>query len=293
VNALVARIAAGVTLLAGAGVLFGPQPVAIAGGILLGFVLPGLALTESLFRHRSLTAVERTMLAPALSLAVLVSAGLVIYAAGYALDRVAWTSATVLVALGGLVVPGVPIRTRAERMALAAAASNDKTEMIPIIRDGDPDPRTGTPALPPPLVRPVPPKERPPLKRIARQLIPMVLVLAILGFGGWYSFDSSRRGYDVTVTALSAVPSGTPDAAGQRTLEVAATGLVAADGPYSVVVTGETGTPLIRRSVPVPGDGEWSELLTVGPDRTTISLYRAGDTTTPYRTLFIAAEEQQ
>jgi hypothetical protein len=293
VNALVARIAAGVTVLAAAGALFGPAPTAIAGGILLGFVLPGLALTEALFRGRTLTAVERTMLAPALSLAVLVIAGLVIYAAGYALDRVAWTSATVVVTLAALVVPGVPIRTRAERMARAAAASNDKTEMIPIIRDGDPDPRTGTPALPPPLVRATPPKPRPPLKRIARQLIPMVLVVAMLGFAGWYSFNSSRHAYDVTVTALSAVPHGAPDPAGQRVVEVSASGLVPADGPYSVVVTGETGTPLVRRSITVPSDGEWSEQLSIGPDRTTISLYRASDTTTPYRTLQLAAEEQQ
>jgi hypothetical protein len=283
-NALVARIAAGVTVLAGAGVLFGPSTTAIAGGILLGFLLPGLALTEALFRGRTLTAVERTMLAPALSLAVLVIAGLVIYAAGYALDRVAWTSATVAVTLVSLVVPGVPIRTKAERMAVAAAASNDQTEMIPIIRDD---------TLPPPLVRPTPPKQRPPFKRIGRQLIPMVLVLAMLGFAGWYSFDSSREAYDVTVTALSAVPHGTPDAAGQRVYEVSATGLVAANGPYSVVVTGETGTALIRRSVAVPSNGEWSADLTVGPDRTTISLYRATDTTTPYRTLYIAAEEEQ
>jgi hypothetical protein len=284
VNALVARIAAGVTLLAGAGVLFGPAPTAIAGGILLGFVLPGLALTEALFRGRTLTAVERTMLAPALSLAVLVIAGLVIYAAGYALDQVAWTSATLVVTLAALVVPGVPIRTKAERAARAAAASNDKTEMIPIIRDD---------TLPPPLVRLTPPKQRPPFKRIGRQLIPMVLVLAMLGFAGWFSFDSSRQSYDVTVTALSAVPNGTPDAAGQRTLEVSVSGLVKADGPYSVVVTGETGTALIRRSVAVPSSGEWSEDITVGPDRTTISLYRATDTTTPYRTIYISAEEQQ
>jgi hypothetical protein len=289
VNALVARIAAGVTVLAGAGVLIGPQPFAIAGGILLGFVLPGLALTEALFRRRVLTAVERTMLAPALSLAVLVIAGLVIYAAGYALDRIAWTSATVLVTLVALVFPGVPIRNRAERMALAAAASNDKTEMIPIIRDDDPDPRTKVATLPPPLVRP---KEKPPLKRIARQLIPMVLVVAMLGFAGWFSFDNSRRSYDVAVTALSAVPSGTPDAAGQRVMEVSVSGLVPADGPYSVVVTGETGTPIIRRSITVPSDREWSERLSIGPDRTTISLYRSNDTAA-YRTLYIAAEEQQ
>jgi hypothetical protein len=288
VNALVARITAGVTVLAGVGVFFGPPPITIAGGILLGFVLPGLALTEALFRRRTLTAVERTMLAPALSLAVLVISGLVIYVAGYALDRVAWTSATLVVTLGALVFPGVPIRNRAERMAAAAAASNDKTEMIPIVRDDDPDPRTQKPVLPPPLVLT---KEKPPLKRIARQLIPMVLVVAMLGFAGWFSFANSRQGYDVSVTALTATKPTDPDPAGDRSLEVKATGLVAADGPYSLVLTGDAGTAPVRRTVTVPASGTWVERMTVGPERTTISLYRAGESTA-YRTLYVSAVEQ-
>jgi hypothetical protein len=288
VNPLVARITAGVTVLAGVGVFVGPPPITIIGGILLGFVLPGLALTEALFRRRTLTAVERTMLAPALSLAVLVIAGLVIYVAGYALDRVAWTSAALVVTLGALVFPGVPIRNRVERMAAAAAASNDKTEMIPIIRDGDPDPRTHKPVLPPPLILT---KEKPPLKRIARQLVPMVLVLAMLGFAGWFSFSNSRQGYDVGVTALTATKPTDPDPAGDRSLEVKATGLLAADGPYSVVVTGDAGTAAVRRTVPVPVSGTWVERMTVGPERTTISLYRSGDSTA-YRTLYVSAVDQ-
>lgn len=283
-NVLVARITAGVTVLAGVGVFLGPAPITVIGGILLGFVLPGLALTEALFRRRSLTAVERTMLAPALSLAVLVISGLVIYVAGYALDKIAWTSATLVVTLGALVVPGVPIRTRAERIAAARAASNDQTEMIPIIRDGDPDPRT---VLPPPLVLT---REKPPLKRIARQLVPMVLVLAMLGFAGWFSFGNSKAAYDVSVTALSATKPTDPDAAGERSLEIKATGLVAADGPYQVVVTGDAGTAAVRRTVPVSRTGVWVQRMTVGPERTTISLYRSGDSAA-YRTLYVSASE--
>jgi hypothetical protein len=288
VSPLAARIIAGVTVLAGAGVFAGPPATAIAGGILLGFLLPGLALTEALFRRRKLTAVERTMLAPALSLAVLVIAGLLIYVAGYALDKVAWTSATLVVTLSALVVPGVPIRSRAERMAAAAAASNDKTETIPVIRDEDPDPRTHMPVLPPPLILT---KEKPPLKRIARQLIPMVLVLAMLGFAGWFSFSNSRQGYDVSVTALTATKPTDPDPAGDRSLEVKATGLVPADGPYSVVITGDAGTAAVRRTVPVPANRTWVERMTVGPERTTISLYRSGESVA-YRTLYVAAVEQ-
>ena len=116
-NALAARILAAVTVAAGAAVLVGPQPVSTAGGLLLGFVLPGLALTATLLRGRTLTPVERTMLAPALSLAVLVIAGLAIYLSGFVLNRIAWTSATVGVTLMALIVPGVPLPRRWQRHA--------------------------------------------------------------------------------------------------------------------------------------------------------------------------------
>lgn len=241
-----------VTLSSGAAVLFGPRWLAAPGGLLLGFVLPGLALTLALFRargqsRRALNAVERTMLAPALSLAVLVGAGLIIYVAGYTLNRLSWTSATVGVTLIALLLaPGAPARPG------------------------------GTPT-----------------GRIARQLLPMALVLAILGFAGWLSLSDARRAADVTVTALSAAPP-TPVAPGRRTAQitrtvlVTASGLTAGDGPYSLVVTaGHQHTT--RRAVDVPGNGTWTATLALGPERTTIGLYRAGDTA-PYRTLYIAAQ---
>jgi hypothetical protein len=259
VNRLVSGVTAGVTLLAGAGVLAGPPPLAIAGGLLLGFVLPGLALTGAVFRGRRLTAVEHAMLAPALSLAVLVAAGLIIYVCGYALDRTAWTASTVLVTLVALAVPALPVRAR--------PAAVDETVVLPYRNPGPP----------------------PPLTRLVRQLAPLALIIAMLGLAGYYSYQDSRRTYDVTVTALSMTPPGPPDATGRRTVDLTVTGLVAADGPYSLVVTAP-GTPAVRRTVTVPADGIWSDRLTVGADRTTISLYRSRDTAA-YRTLFVAAAE--
>jgi len=238
-------VAAG-TVLAGAAVLVGPSQSAVAGGILLGFVLPGLALGESLFRGRGLTAVERTALVPALSLAVLVAAGLIIYVAGYPLNRVAWVSATVAVTLAALVAAAVP----------GGRPAAGDTE----------------------------PAERP---RLRRHLVPLALVLATLGFAGVYSYRSSVRAYDVRVTALSVSPPGTPDATGRRTVDLTATGLVAADGPYSVVISA-AGTATTRQTVTVPADGVWTDRLSLSSDRTTISLYRTGETTA-YRTLLIAA----
>jgi hypothetical protein len=321
VNAAVARVLAGVTVAAAAGVLAGPPAAAVAGGLLLGLALPGLALTATMFTGRALTAVERTVLAPALSLAVLALGGLVVYVSGYALDRVTWTVATAGVTVLALIVPAVPLprpaagkaaaarATEAEIAALAAAARravqdasrgvgeqrvrmtpaddtvrprpDDATVLLPAVRDADP-----APALPPML--PVRRKEKPPLRRIARQLVPMILVLAVLGGASRLSFYSSRHTYEATVTALSAAPPDPAGATGGRTVTVTASGLVAADGPYRVAVVGPDGVQRSTRTVPVPGSGTWTARLPVGRDRITINLYRAGDTTA-YRTLYVAA----
>jgi len=310
VNAPAARGLAAVTVLAAAAVLAGPPPAAIAGGLLLGLVLPGVALSAVLFRGRALTAVERSVLAPALSLAVLVIAGLVVYASGFALDRVAWTSATAVVTLLALVAPAVPLpRRTAARLAAARAVEAELTVLAAAatlaVQDSarpigeqrvrlTPGPGPDTDrvrVLLPPMVVPVPDVPRLgtlPLTRIARQLVPMVLVLAVLGGGGWLSVVSSRTSYDATVTALSAAPPGVADAAGNRTVVVTASGLVAADGPYRMTVgeAGGTGT----RTVPVPSGGRWTARLAVGRTRTTVSLYRASDDDA-YRTLYIAAAE--
>jgi hypothetical protein len=91
------------------------------------------------------------------------------------------------------------------------------------------------------------------------------------------------------VTALSATPSGPVNAAGNRTVRVSASGLVASDGPYTVIVTGPSGTATLKRIVSVTGDRTWSEALRLpGAQRMTVSLYRFGDTTA-YRTLYISA----
>jgi hypothetical protein len=324
VNAAAARVLVVVTVAAGAAVLAGPAPAAVAGGLLLGLVLPGLALTATLFRGRPLTAVERTVLAPALSLAVLVVEGLLIYLSGHPLDRPAWTAGTAGVTLLGLVVPAVPLPRPSVRRAadaaareaeiadLAAAArlavqgavgeqrvrmtpgaetvrlgpagsADDATLLLPAVRDAGP-----VPVLPPLI--PVRPIQKPPLKRIARQLVPMVLVLAVLGGASWLSFHSSRTNYDRTVTALSAAPPPAADAHGNRTITVTASGLVAADGPYRVAVLGPGGTRTSNRTVAVPGSGTWTATFTVSRARTAIALYRSGDTT-PYRTLYVAAAE--
>jgi hypothetical protein len=127
-------------------------------------------------------------------------------------------------------------------------------------------------------------------RRLVRQLLPMLLVVAVLGGAGWLSFQSSADSYRVTVTTLSAAPPGEVAADGTRQVTVTASGLVAAGGPYTVVMTDPAGTRTAEQSIP-PGGGDWTGTLTLPPAaRMTVGLYRAGDTAA-YRTVIIAATE--
>ena len=298
-----------------AAVLAGPAPLAVAGGLLLGLVLPGLALTAIVFRNRTLTAVERTVLAPALSLAVLVVSGLVLYVAGFGLDRTSWTLGAAGATLLALALKAVPDRVwqgeeseyeyeyvdagepaGRQRAAVAVGAEtvriqlggDAQTEVIPVVRDTAP-PRAREPRVLPGPFAPWSPEQRVRRGQLARQLLPMVLVLAVLAGAGYLSFVSSYSSYDVTVTALSAEPPVPAGAGGNRTVEVTASGLVPDDGPYTVAVTDADGARVLERAVAVDGDGTWTEALTVpGGERLTVGLFRAGDTTA-YRTLVIAA----
>ncbi|GAA2582929.1 hypothetical protein GCM10010435_70860 [Winogradskya consettensis] len=112
-NPLLTRIVWAATTLSALAVLLGPQPLPIIGGLLLGLVLPGTALTGALLRDRTLTVVERVTLAPALSMAVLVIAGLVIYLCRLPLDRVTWTAATAGVTIAALIAALIPSRSPA------------------------------------------------------------------------------------------------------------------------------------------------------------------------------------
>ena len=125
--------------------------------------------------------------------------------------------------------------------------------------------------------------------QLARQLTPMILVLAVLAGAGYLSFVSSYESYDVTVTALSAEPPGPIGVSGDRTVEVTASGLLADDGPYTVAVTDPDGARILERAVAVDGAGTWTAALTLpAAERLTVGLFRAGDTTA-YRTLIVAA----
>ena len=303
-NTVLARVLAGVTVAAGAAVLTGTPVAEIAGGLLLALVLPGLAVTATLFRGRAVSVVERTVLAPALSLAVLVLGGLVIYVSRFALDRTSWTLATGGLTLLALILPAVrPARPAAgsaearevEIAYLAAAAGRAVEgashevgeERIRLRPDGGADGATLLLPVVPQLLS-VRGRQRPPLGRIGRQSLPLILVLVVLGGAGWLSLHSARESYDTTVTALSAAPPAEAGATAGRTVTVTASGLIAADGPYRVAVFDATGTRISTRTVAVPRSGNWTASVAVGRGRTTVNLYRSSDVAA-YRTLYVAA----
>ena len=324
-----ARYYALLTVAAGAAVLFGPQLLALVSGLLLALVLPGMAITEGVLRGRKLARVERIVLAPALSLAVLVLAGLIVYATGFRLEKVAWTSATVGVTLAGLTLAAVPrawgaVAARfgaylvaedddddapkkaagpAPLVAAPASAAPVGEETGQILPRG----REDTLVLPAvvleeqarakvaeqaekPAKKPEPKPAKPP-RRLVWQAAPLLLVVALLGGASWLSYASSKNSYETTVTALSAAPSGPVNSAGTRAVAVTATGLIAADGPYTLVATGSESTSTLRRTIEVTGSGTWSQSLTLpGSQRITVNLYRAGESAA-YRTLYISPVE--
>jgi len=322
-----ARYYALLTVAAGAAVLFGPQLLALVSGLLLALVLPGMAITEGVLRGRKLARVERIVLAPALSLAVLVLAGLIVYATGFRLEKVAWTSATAGVTLAGLILATVPrawgavtarfgaylvaedddddAPRKAAALVVAAPASAAPAgeETGQILPRG----REDTLVLPAvvlevqarakvaeqaekPAKKPEPKPAKPP-RRLVWQAAPLLLVVALLGGASWLSYASSKNSYETTVTALSAAPSGPVNSAGTRAVAVTATGLVAANGPYTLVATGSESTSTLRRTIEVTGSGTWSQSLTLpGSQRITVNLYRAGESAA-YRTLYISPVE--
>ncbi|MFI5493747.1 hypothetical protein [Actinoplanes sp. NPDC051859] len=298
-NPLLNRVVAGLAVVSAASVLAGPRALTVAGGMVLGFALPGMALTGAIFARRRLSPVERILLAPALSLAVLIVAGLIINMIGVRLDRVAWTVATAGVTLLAALavelrwsrtsevtpqedgaqesqpdeVAAAPLRVSAQE-AVAVAEGHTIVMSVAPVKDEEE----------------VAAEEKSQRYRLVKQLLPLALVLVVLGGASWLSFATSRNLYDTPVTALTAEPSGPVDAEGDRVVTVAASGLLRTDGPYTLTVarTGGGGTPT-RRNIPVSDDGTWSERLTMpGDQRMTVSLFRAGDLT-PYRTLFISA----
>ncbi|MBG0562333.1 DUF1616 domain-containing protein [Actinoplanes aureus] len=271
-NAARAGALAGVTVASGAAVLAGPLAASVPGGLLLAFVLPGLAITEAMFRPGRLDigVVERLVLIPALSLAVLVLGGLGLWAVGGSLNQAGWLSIAAAVAL---IATGVAVAR--PRIAPAAGAAESATR---ISTAAGATPRPGS-------------KWRLSRRRLFRDVLPLTLALALISGIGWWSFTDSERTYDTAVVTLSATPPGAVDADGNRSVQVTATGLDAGRGPYRLVLSGTAGAELSEHRLTPDTAGEWSGRVSVpGTERVTMDLFRDGETAA-FRTVIIAAAQ--
>jgi hypothetical protein len=261
VNPVRAGVLAGLTVAAAVAAQFGPLAVSLPGGLLLAFVLPGLALNEAVFRRgrRDIGLTERVVLVPSLSLAVLVLGGLGLWSVGGHLNRASWT---LVCAVTTLIATGVAYyRT---------------------LRAGEPDPEPASAATPAARVVSQ--------ERLIRDVLPLTLAVLLVAGAGVWSYADSVNTHDVAVSSLSAAPPGPVDTAGNRVVRVSATGLAPADGPWRMVWIGDTGEQLCTRSVAPGGDGAWSGEVTVpGDERITVNLFRGGDATA-FRTLIIASQ---
>jgi len=267
------------------GVMTGPSPLGVVGGLVLAFGLPGAGLTAILFRARTtLTASERFTLVPALSLATLVLGGMVAWAAGLTLSRNTWLAVSFGVAMVGLLAalvwpatgdpaapaPGAPA---AQDRGVRLPTNSDPTLVLPVDLD-----RKGATAE----------EEKGIGHRLTRVVLPLALVVALLGGASWLSLTSSQNTHNVEVISLSAVPPGPRNAAGDRIVRVSAAGLPAGSTTFSIVVIDQAGIENARRQVTAGDDGTWTADLTLpGDERMTVGLYRHGETA-PFRTVIIA-----
>ncbi|SDS28659.1 DUF1616 domain-containing protein [Actinoplanes derwentensis] len=256
-NPVRAGVLAGLTVVTSAAVEFGPPVLAVPAGLLLAFVLPGQALTEAIIRpgRRDIGVVERIVLVPSLSLAVLVLGGLGLWAVGGHLNRTSWMLVCSVTAMIGV---GVAFY-RLQHATPEPAPSGEQPRFVFT------------------------------QERLVKDVLPLTLAVLLLGVAGVWSFADSVNTYDVRVTSLSAAAPGPVDAEGNRVVQVTADGLEAASGPYRMILTGTTGRQLSRHDIAPDTDGDWTGRITVPSDqRVTVNLFRGAEVEA-FRTLIIAA----
>jgi hypothetical protein len=218
-------------------VRYSPTAASVPAGLLLAAVLPGWALSTALLHRTRISTVERLVLVPALSLAVLVLGGLSMYTAGVKLDRASWTALTVGVTLVAAPVGYLRVRRRAGAEAAARIQAR--------------------------------------LRVVARAAVPLAVAAALLVGAGWLSMRSALAQDDKPVTALSAVVTGT-DPAGRRTVLIDVTDGEPGQTTFDVRVTGPDGYRS-EVDVPLARGRHWSHTVDVPPGTVTIGLFRAGD----------------
>ncbi len=218
-------------------VRYSPTAASVPAGLLLATVLPGWALSTALLHRIRISTVERLVLVPALSLAVLALGGIGMYTAGAKLDRASWTALTV-----GVTLVAAPIGyLRSRRSTAGASAAQVQAR----------------------------------LRVVARAAVPLAIAVALLVGAGWLSVRSALAQDDKPVTALSAVVTGT-DPAGRRTVLVDVTNGESGQTSFDVRVSGPNGYRS-EVDARLGRTGHWTHTLDVPAGTVTIGLFRAGD----------------
>ncbi|GII23957.1 DUF1616 domain-containing protein [Planosporangium mesophilum] len=243
-----------------------PLPaVRVPTGLLLVFVLPGLALAAALFPGRVLSIVERLVLPPALSLAVLVLGGLGMFAAGIPLGRASWTALTTSVTVAAAVVA----RLRRDTAGTGSAA---ETAMFGRVLAVD--------------------REKMTVGAAVWRLAPLALAVLLIAGAGVLAMRSAGTGGE-PFTGLSLVPSPAPDGQQQappqtpRTVQVAIRCEEGEATRYSLRIADPNGFERTFDVALEPG-GRWSQTLEVPASGTvTADLFKNGGQA-PYRSAHLA-----
>ena len=233
----------------------------------------GLAGSAALFGARTLSRVERIVLTPALSLAVLALGGLLLYALGDRLNRGTWAGLTAAVTVVLAAVGYLRGRREARSRAGSAAPAGGP------VTSGATDPAAE------------PEQDRPETVAPGRALWKLALLAAtvvLLGGASWIGVHSANAQNPHPFTALSIVPDDDPDPGDQvRPVTIAVDSHETAETAYTLRVHSDSGDPA-QFSFPLrPGEVWKRDLQAPVTGRLTADLFK-GDGTTPYRTVFVS-----
>ena len=253
--------------LVAAGAVLWPAPAAlrVPAGLLLALVLPGIALTGALFGVRVLSTVERLVLPPALSAAVLVIGGLGLYAAGVHLGRVSWTALTA----GTTVAAGAAVlATRRLRRQHADPQSVTETAMFGTVLVAE--------------------RERLTVRTVFWRLVPLALALLLVTGAAALAIRPTTAGRQ-PFTALSLAPAADSVATqpNRRAVVLSVRCEENGDVGYALRVAGDDGYQQTF-AVTLPPGGTWTRTLQVPVTGTVTADLFMGTTAVPYRTVHLA-----
>jgi Protein of unknown function (DUF1616) len=258
-------VAAAAVVAAAAALWPTPAAVRVPAGLLLALVLPGIALTGALFGGRVLSTVERLVLPPALSAAVLVVGGLGLYAAGVTLGRVSWTALTAGTTV--LASAAVPLVGRLRRHR-ADPQSVTETAMFGTVLVAE--------------------SERLTVRTAFWRLVPLALALLLVTGAAALAIRGTAAGRQ-PFTALSLVPAADSAPAQPNRRPVVLTVRCEENGAvgYALRVAGDDGYQQTFTVTLQPG-GTWTRTLQVPVTGTVTADLFMGTTAVPYRTVHLA-----